>query len=150
MYIRWLAGFMLLLSSGFVFAKASVDGLWEAYYVDTTIKSAEVRITTLPNGELKGVIEKNFPRAGGDQSPNCIHCKGADKDKPFIGLTILWGMKPDSQNPNHWSGGKILNAANGDIYTAEATLSSDGKTLDLRGYVLNPMFGKTATWNRIK
>ncbi|MFI4955268.1 MAG: DUF2147 domain-containing protein [Gammaproteobacteria bacterium] len=148
MRIQWLAGFMLLLFSGALLANAApknaVDGLWEAYYVDTTTRSAYVRITTEANGELKGVIEQSFPRPGGYQGPNCIKCKGADKDKPFKGLTIVWGMKPDSSNPNHWTGGHILNADNGDIYTAEATLSSDGNKLDLRGYVLSPIFGKTA------
>ena len=150
MKMRWLTGFVLLLLSGALFAKGSVDGLWKAYYVDTNIPSADVRITTQPNGELKGVIEKNYPRPGGYQGADCINCKGADKDKPFVGLTIVWGMKPDSSNSNHWSGGKILNADTGDIYTAEATLSDDGKKLDLRGYILNPLFGKTATWDRIK
>lgn len=156
MHIQWLTGFMILLLSGIVLANTpvasqpKVDGLWEAYYIDAPIPSAYIRITTGKNGELTGVIEENFPRAGSYQGPNCVKCRGANKDKPFKGLTIMWGMKPDSRDPNHWKGGKILNAETGDIYTAEATLSSNGQKLALRGYILNPLFGKTTTWNKVQ
>ena len=131
-------------------AQPSINGLWEAYYVDTQERSANVEVTEHADGSLTGVIKENFPRPGLKQQTICTACSGDKKDKPFIGMTILSGFKPDPNDPNHWTDGEILDADKGDVYTAEATLSADGKSLDLRGYVLNPLFGKTTTWKRLK
>ncbi len=144
--------FILFLSSllfaGSLFAQPpKIDGLWEAHYDASQTPSSHIRITTKPNGELIGVIEDAFPRPGEHPSPNCTKCTGANKDKPIKGLTVLWGMMPDGKNA--WHDGHVLDAETGKIYSGKITLSDDGKQLDLRGYVLTPMFGETATWKRI-
>ena len=38
----------------------------------------------------------------------CKECKGDRKDKPIIGMTILWGLKQDG---DEWNGGEILDPA---------------------------------------
>ncbi len=141
-----------LLLNSTVFAAATpshqIDGVWEVRYDASNTPSSHIRITTQKNGELIGVIEEAYPRPGENPSPNCTKCEGANKDKPIVGMTVLWGMMPDGTN--QWSQGHVLNAENGKIYSGKMTLSKDGKTLDLRGYVFQPVFGATSTWHKIK
>ncbi len=141
----------LLLSTP-VFAANSptkkIDGLWEVRYDASNTPSAHIRITTQANGEVIGVIENAYPRPGvKDASPNCIKCKGANKDKPIIGLKVLWGMQPDGKN--QWGSGHLLDAETGKEYSGKMTLTHNGDTLELRGYVGMPVFGDTSTWKRI-
>ncbi len=147
-----LTCFFSLLLSANVWAAANaqhkIDGLWEAHYKTSDTPSAHVRIKTLPSGELTGVIEMAYPRPGENPSHNCIKCTGANKDKPIVGLKILWGMMPSGDN--QWSGGHLLNAETGEIYSGTMTLSDNGDTLELTGYVFEPIFSKSSTWKRIK
>ena len=152
-----LISLSFLLLSGGAFAATTaapattqpkIDGLWEASYDASKTPSSHVRITTQSNGELVGVIEQAYPRPGETPSPNCTKCKGANKDKPIVGMKIVWGMKPDGKNV--WDGGYVLDPETGKQYTGKITLADSGNELDLRGYVLTPMFGETATWKRIQ
>ncbi|HLF67015.1 MAG TPA: DUF2147 domain-containing protein [Gammaproteobacteria bacterium] len=129
-------------------ATDKIDGLWEVRYDASDTPSSHIRITTQANGEVIGVIEEAYPRPGvKDDSPNCTKCTGENKDKPIKGLKVLWGMQPDGKN--QWSGGHVLDAETGKIYSGKMTLTHDGNELDLRGYVLTPMFGDTSTWRKI-
>lgn len=139
---------ILLSSSIFAANTPKVDGLWEVRYDASNTPSSHIRITTQKNGELIGIVEKAFPRPGEHPSPNCTACEGANKDKPIVGMTVLWGMKPDGKD--QWSQGHVLNAETGEIYSGKMTLNPDGKTLDMRGYIVHPIFGATGTWYRIK
>jgi hypothetical protein len=125
-----------------------IDGLWEVRYDASNTPSAHIRIKTEKNGELVGHIEDAFPRPGEKAVPYCTKCTGANKDKPIKGLTVLWGMMPTGKNT--WTKGHVLNAETGKVYSGKMTLSDDGKSLDLRGYILTPMLGDTSTWHRIK
>jgi uncharacterized protein (DUF2147 family) len=62
-----------------------------------------------------------------------------------LGLVILRGFKFDEDNV--WNDGKVYDPKSGNDYTAKLTLV-DEKNLDLRGYVLMPMFGRTSRWTR--
>jgi hypothetical protein len=148
---QFLLAFCALFLSSSLFAASStpaIDGLWEVRYDASNTPSSHIRITTQKDGELIGVIEQAYPRPGEHPSPNCTKCKGADKDKPIVGLKVLWGMKPSGKNA--WDSGYVLDAETGKVYTGKMTLSSNGDELDLRGYVLTPLFGATSTWKRIK
>jgi uncharacterized protein (DUF2147 family) len=148
MIMRGIIGFMLCCFSGLLWAdSAKIDGLWEAYYQKSGTPSSNIRIKTLPSGEVQGVIEKAFPRPGEHPSSNCTACKGANKNKPIVGMMIMYGMEPNGKN--QWDQGHLLDPETGKTYTGKMTLSSDGKSLDLRGYVFNPAFGQTDTWKRI-
>lgn len=65
--------------------------------------------------------------------------------RPVLGLTILRGFKHDGENT--WSGGKVYDPESGNDYSGTLTLRDD-TTLELRGYVLIPLFGRTETWKR--
>lgn len=74
----------------------------------------------------------------------------SDKSKqsrPLIGLEVIHGFKPDGEN--QWNDASIYDPRNGKTYDAKATLSEDGKTLKLRGYVFFSLLGKTQTWTRV-
>lgn len=75
---------------------------------------------------------------------NCDACKGADKGRPLVGMHIIEGLAPVGMR---WKGGSILNPRNGKKY--RCLLSSvDENTLNVRGYIGTPSFGRTQTWVR--
>jgi uncharacterized protein (DUF2147 family) len=47
-----------------------------------------------------------------------------------------------------WSGGEILDPKNGKIYRAKMSLSEDGKSLNVRGFIGVSLIGRTQTWWR--
>lgn len=73
-----------------------------------------------------------------------------DKSKqhrPLMGLEVVHGLKPDGDN--EWDDASIYDPRNGKTYDAKATLSDDGNSLKLRGYVFVSLLGKTQTWTRV-
>jgi uncharacterized protein (DUF2147 family) len=70
----------------------------------------------------------------------------AKRERPVVGLRILSGFTYEGDG--QWSGGTIYDPANGKTY--KARIRQKGRdTLDLRGYVGVPLFGRTTTWKRI-
>ncbi len=67
------------------------------------------------------------------------------KARPVLGLRILRGFAYDGDLV--WSGGKIYDPKSGNDYSAKMTLV-DEQNLDLRGYVMIPLFGRTEKWTR--
>jgi uncharacterized protein (DUF2147 family) len=65
--------------------------------------------------------------------------------RPLLGLEILRGFAYDGDNL--WKGGKIYDPKSGNDYSAKMTLV-DEHTMELRGYVLIPLLGRTETWTR--
>lgn len=62
-----------------------------------------------------------------------------------MGMILLHGFSYDGEGV--WNGGKIYDPKSGNDYSAKMTLVDD-KNLDLRGYVLLPLFGRTERWTR--
>lgn len=67
------------------------------------------------------------------------------KSRPVLGLLIL--RRFTYAGDHVWSGGKIYDPKSGNDYSAKMTLV-DEKNLDLRGYVMIPLFGRTEKWTR--
>jgi uncharacterized protein (DUF2147 family) len=67
--------------------------------------------------------------------------------RPVMGLTIMEGFAYDGQR--EWTGGTIYDPESGDTYSANMILQ-DERTLELRGYVLIPFFGRSEIWTRLE
>jgi uncharacterized protein (DUF2147 family) len=146
LYLSYLLAISLLLPQ-LVFAQASTPvGLWKTIDDATGKPRSHVRIEEV-NGELQGAVEKIFPFPGDDPENLCDKCKGERKDKPVVGMTILWGLKNDG---GVWKGGEILDPDNGKTYRCKMAVSDDGRELDVRGYIGISLIGRTQTWLRVQ
>jgi uncharacterized protein (DUF2147 family) len=67
------------------------------------------------------------------------------KSRPVLGLQILRGFT--YAGDRLWSGGKIYDPKSGNDYSAKMTLVNE-QNLELRGYVVIPLFGRTEKWTR--
>lgn len=101
---------------------AGPSGRWKTIDDETGKVKSIVEITE-SNGKLRGqVVEILHSDRGPD--PTCDQCKGANKDKPVKGMTILWDLARDGEG---WKGGNILDPSNGKTYKSKLQLIDDDK-----------------------
>lgn len=123
---------------------ATPVGLWKNVDDASGKPRALIRITE-SNGVLLGKIEKVFPAANEDPAPKCDKCEGQNKNAPIIGLVILSGLTKQGEE---YAGGQVLDPDNGKVYHCKASLSDNGRKLNVRGYIGVPMLGRSQTWLR--
>ena len=119
-------------------------GRWKTIDDETNAERSIVEITQVGD-ELQGRILKIFYRPDEKPDPVCEACEGERKNQPIVGMTFLWGLKPDSGD---WAGGAILDPKNGKIYNAKASLDEGGQKLRVRGFIGTPLLGRTQIWLR--
>lgn len=119
----------------------SVDGSWLTKDEVTQKDRSIVKLQTV-NNIVSGTIEKVFPKPG--DTGICAECPGKFKDKPVIGLKLLWGLK--QKDTSSWDGGHILDPKTGKIYKLRMTLKGD--KLYVRGYIGVSFLGRTQIWTR--
>lgn len=145
-YAAALAGIAGLLVSGFAGAQdVSPIGTWKTIDDETGKPKSIVQISDV-NGELQGKVEKVFSPPAESPNPVCDKCEGERKDKPVIGMTILWGLKKTGDR--EYEGGQVLDPAKGKIYKAKLSVAEDGKKLQMRGFIGFALIGRTQTWVR--
>ena len=137
---------LLLVGAASALAQSDTPaGLWRTIDDKTGKDRSLVRIVDNA-GVLEGRVEQILNRQPDDDPDHlCRKCEGERKDKPVIGMTILWGLKRDGQQ---WSGGEILDPKNGKIYRAKVKLVDGGKKLEVRGYIGISLLGRSQTWVR--
>jgi uncharacterized protein (DUF2147 family) len=124
---------------------ATPAGVWRTIDDKTRKERSLIRIVE-NNGVYTGKVEKILnPQPDDDPNNLCRKCEGERKDKPVIGMTILWGLKKDG---DHWSGGEILDPKNGKIYRARMKLVDGGRKLEVRGFIGISLLGRSQTWQR--
>ena len=67
------------------------------------------------------------------------------RSRSRMGMVIMYNFIYDDGNV--WDDGNIYDPKSGNEYSGTMTLTSEN-SLDLRGYVGIPIFGRTSTWSR--
>jgi uncharacterized protein (DUF2147 family) len=117
-------------------------GVWKTIDDKTNQPASLIKIEQV-NGVLEGTIIKTFPRPNETPLVYCNLCKDDRKDKPIVGMKIMTDLKQDESGA--WSGGKILDPKEGEIYKVKI-VTEDGKKMDVRGYIGIPLLGRTQVW----
>ena len=120
-------------------AQNSAVGLWKNAEPD---KVTLIRISE-EGGKLVGKIEKVLKNNVEDTTARCIKCKDENKDKPMVGLQLIWDMQKDGER---WSGGKLLDPETGRVVNCRLETEEGGKVLKVRGSIA--FLSKTQTWTR--
>ncbi len=149
--IAALAGFAFLSTAAAVWAAQADDilGFWNNEERDGIIEI--FRCGEKYCGRVVWAKEPVYPpddnagRAGqprmDDNNPD-----EALMDRPIIGLQVVNDFVFDGETG--WEGGTVYDPKNGKTYRGRIVLASPNE-LHLRGYVLLPLFGRTATWTRV-
>lgn len=147
---KFLAGLAALVAATVTSHAVSADlspvGLWQAVDPDSKQPTGWFLISE-QNGIYNGIIAKMYLEPGESPDVVCSKCKDDRHNQPWLGLQIIRGMKADGNNK--YTDGTILDPRDGNVYDAMMTLSPDGQTLTVRGYLGISLLGRNQYWKRL-
>jgi len=103
--------------------------------------------TYVQNGKLYGKVLHT--RKDLDNNGVCKKCDGTNKNKPYVGMVIIYNFAPEGAT-EVWGGGRFIDQATGLIAQGKIKAENNGAILNVRGYFGNPILGQTVIWKRIK
>ena len=132
-----LLGLSLLVG---VAISAQIEGKWKTIDDETGKAKSIVEIFKKNDGKYYGKIQQLMQKPTND---NCVKCKDDRKNKPLIGLEIIRGLEKDG---DEFTGGTITDPKNGKTY--KCTITRDGNKLNVRGYIVFSVIGRTQVWQK--
>lgn len=140
-----MSAIMAVSAAGF--AADQLDGTTWKTIDDKTGKPRGTVKFTETNGALNATVQSLIDK---NATKVCEKCTGNLKGKPVVGITVVHGLKQVSGVKNSYDYGTILDPKTGKTYKLKGTLSDDGNTLNLRGYMGVSLLGRNQVWQRVQ
>ena len=138
---KLLLALLAVSATGAAFADGIV-GKWRTIDDATKKPKAIIQIT-----ESGGIYSGRIVALAEGVDPNCGDCDKAQQGKALVGQSVLRGLRLDG---NEYTGGKITDPNTGKVYSAKATVTNGGKSLQVRGFMGVSALGRTQTWQRVQ
>ncbi len=140
-----------LLFAAPIKAQEAGDKIVGTYYVkdDQSPEEAKIKIYRTKSGNYAGktVWVKNPNFKDGTPKRDIKNPDPAKRDTPADQIQMLFHFKYDAKK-KEWVDGEIYDPVHGKYYKCKMWFSDD-KTLQLRGYIGVPAFGRTMTWKKL-
>jgi len=138
--ISLLFGLLISLST---FAQSdAIIGDWFNQEKDAVIKITKTEKNTF-EGQIVWMLNPNDEN--GNPKVDNLNPDESLQSRARMGMVMMYDFAFDKDNV--WDNGEIYDPKSGNTYSGTITLSSEN-SLDLRGYVGLPIFGRTSKWAR--